>query len=164
MSLEFRKKLFTVGVKFTAEFFTEVLRSKRRPWGFTKEKLRCMPEGSLGNCLSKFLDENGLDIIPSAERHDCFHVLCNYNTEVESEIALQYLRLGNGGKNFFTIGAVVIGTILLPEYYDYYMESFLLGKKSKCFQKLDFKDHLTTSLEALRVQHFEQIQFINPIL
>lgn len=161
--MKYRKKLIKLGIEVIGNGYTQVMKKNTAPWKVSKKELLEMNTSTLGYHLGLFLTKNNFELIPKAERHDCFHVFTNYSPSIENEIGLQYLRFGNGARNIFTIGAVVFGMVLLPEYYEHYIESFLIGKKAMNFQKLDFKEHLNTSLESLRMFHFNQVQFHNPI-
>ncbi len=84
------------------------------------------------------------------ERHDCYHVLCGYSTEVEDEIALQCLCYGNGKRSPYLYGAIRLGVAILPDYYDYYYKSYKTGKQSNPFHHFDYKKLLKVSIEDLR--------------
>lgn len=121
-----------------------------KPWGIYKVDLLEFPQGSLGKHLGHFLDENTFEIIPKVERHDVYHVLTGYGTQVEDEIALQYLCYGNGKRSLYLYCVITIGTLILPDYLSYYLKSYEIGKNANAFHHYDFKKLLKISLIDLR--------------
>ena len=163
MKMNFRKKLINIGFELTSKMYTSINKRNQETWKVGKKELLKMDTDTLGFQLGTFLNENGFDLIPKAERHDCFHVFTNYGTTVENEIGLQYLRLGNGSRSIYTFVAVIAGTLLLPEFYEHYLTSFLIGKKADNFQQIDFKAHLKTPIDDLRSVYFKSFQLYNPV-
>lgn len=135
----------------------------RKPWGIKKAELADYPEHSFGKHLGNFLYENNFELIPKGERHDAYHTLTGYNTKVEDEIALQYLCIGNGKRSLYAIGAAFVGSIVLPEYYEYYFKSFRIGKNANAFYHYNYKKLLQISIHDLRAAIFskEQLTSIN---
>ncbi|MCL6265092.1 Coq4 family protein [Flagellimonas myxillae] len=123
-------------------------------WQTDREALLQLPSHSLGYALGQFLTAHNFELIPKVERHDVYHVLTGYGTQVEDEIALQYLCFGNGKRSPYLLGAIVLGTLLLPEYIGYYLRSYQKGKKANAFYQLDFEKLLTASLTELRSVFF----------
>lgn len=149
--------LFTHSQKLYTRF------KNKEPWNITSRELVAYPKNSFGNELGAFLNKNGFELIPKVERHDAYHVLTGYGTQVEDEIALQYLCLGNGKMSFYLIGVILIGTLLLPEYANYYLKSHKLGVNSNTFHHFNYKNLLNHSLQELReiVFNKEQLSVIN---
>ena len=81
-------------------------------WNLTKKDLLKLPKPTFGRHLGEFLDTNNFELIPKVERHDCYHVLCNYSTKVEDEIALQCLCFGNGKRSPYLYGAIILGVAI----------------------------------------------------
>lgn len=158
--MKLRKKMIEVGFTFTSNLY-RYLYKKNKPWNISSSELISYPNYSFGFHLGVFLKENNFELIPKSERHDCFHTLLGYNTQVEGEIALQCARFGNGCRSIYMFMAVIVGFVLLPEYYDYYMESYLLGKKSLKFHHLKFKDRLYEPIEGFRKSIFSNVNFIS---
>lgn len=155
--MKHRKKLiawlFETSQKVYGDLFVN-----RKPWGIKKTELLNYPEDSFGKHLGLFLDENNFELIPKGERHDAYHTLTGYKTKVEDEIALQYLCVGNGKRSLYAIGAAVVGSMILPEYYKYYFKSFRIGKNSNAFYHFDYKNLLLVSLHDLRDSIFSKKQ------
>jgi ubiquinone biosynthesis protein Coq4 len=119
-------------------------------WNITKSDLLNLPQPTFGRHLGEFLDKNNFELIPKVERHDCYHVLCGYSTEVEDEIALQCLCYGNGKRSPYMYGAILLGVAILPDYYDYYFKSYKTGKRANPFHHFDYKKLLSVSINELR--------------
>ena len=92
--------------------------------------------------------------LPKVEQHDIYHMLTGYGTKVEDEIALQYLCLGNGKRSLYLIGAITLGTILLPEYANYYYQSYKRGKQANPFYHHDYQRLLRTNFEEFQRKIF----------
>nr|WP_299384749.1 Coq4 family protein [Allomuricauda sp.] len=123
-------------------------------WQVNRDDLLQFPEGTLGNALGAFLLHNQFQLIPKVERHDAYHVLTGYGTQVEDEIALQYLCFGNGKRSPYLLGAIVLGTLLLPDHLKFYIKSYRMGKASHPFHQLDYEKLLGVPLDQLRSVFF----------
>jgi len=122
----------------------------KKAWNITTEELLDFPEESFGNELGKFLHKNGFELIPKVERHDAYHVLTGFGTDVKDEIALQYVCLANGKKSPYLFGVILVGTLILPEHIGYYLKSYQLGKSCNTFHHFNYKNLLNHSLQELR--------------
>jgi len=134
---------------------------KKKKWDVTRKELLTYPIETLGFQLGAFLTKNNFELIPKVERHDAYHVLTGYGTEVQDEIALQYLCFGNGKRSLYLFGVIAIGTILLPEYLSYYIKSYTLGKNCNPFHQFEYLHLLNYSLEELRCIIFSKTQLKN---
>jgi len=123
---------------------------KHKPWGIYKKELLGYPEDSFGKHLGMFLDRNNFELIAKVERHDAYHALTGYGTKVEDEIALQCLCFGNGKRSLYLYGAMLLGIIILPEYYKYYYKSYCIGKRANTFHHYDYKKLLKVSIHDFR--------------
>ncbi|WP_346882833.1 Coq4 family protein [uncultured Algibacter sp.] len=130
----------------------------RKPWGIKKSELLNYPEDSFGKHLGLFLNDNNFELIPKGERHDAYHTLTDYKTKVEDEIALQYLCIGNGKRSLYAIGAAIVGSLILPEYYEYYLKSFSIGRNANAFYHFDYKKLLLMPIKDLRAVIFSKSQ------
>ena len=124
---------------------------RNQAWEINREELLAYPKQSFGYHLGLFLQEHNFELIPKVESHDAYHTLTNYSVKVEDEIALQYLSFGNGKRSPYMYGAIVLGTLLLPDYIDYYIKSYHIGKQANAFHNMDFKSLLHISIEDLRL-------------
>lgn len=130
----------------------------RAPWGISRAELLAYPQNSLGNRLGVFLKENNFHPIPKLENHDLFHVLTGYGTEVEDEIALQYFFLGNGKRSAYLIGVIILGILLFPETYRYFIKAYNKGANANKFYHWKFKIHLHIPIESIK----NSIHNVNP--
>ena len=85
--------------------------------------------------------------------------MTGYNSNEEDEIALQYLCYGNGKRSIYLFGVIAIGTIVLPEYWKYYLKSYRIGKSANMFYNLDYKGLLNTSISTLRGSIFINLNY-----
>jgi hypothetical protein len=148
------EKLFECSQKIYLKF------KKKEPWGISTAELLEFPNESFGKKLGAFLNKNGFELIGKVERHDAYHVLSGFGTNVEDEIALQYLCYGNGKRTPYLTGVLLLGTTLLPEYASYYYNSYLIGKQINTFHHFDFKKLLHTDFEGFRKVIFSETQLL----
>jgi len=152
--IEKRKQLILWLFEVSRNLYTRF--KKKQPWNLTTAELVVMPSHTYGHRLGLFLKSNGFELIPKVERHDAYHVLTGFDTEVEDEIALQYLCFGNGKRTPYLFAVLVLGTLLLPEYLPYYRKAFYFGKKSNPFHHYDFKTLLHLDFELFRSMIFSE--------
>jgi len=155
--MNYRKQLISWLFDKSQEIYTNLFK-KHKPWGITKADLLEYPNDSFGKHLGEFLDKNGFELIPKVERHDCYHVLTGYSTKVEDEIALQYLCFGNGKRSPYLLGAIILGTIILPDYIKYYYKSFNIGRTANAFHHFDYSKLLKVSIQEFRHAIFSKAQ------
>ena len=149
LKMKNRKKIIIWMFEKSQKVYTKYIK-KNEPWNINKSDLLRYSDGSFGRHMGVFLVDNGFDLIPKAERHDAYHVLTGYGTKVEDEIAQQYLCYGNGKRSVYLYGVITIGTLILPDYLNYYFKSYKIGKNANLFHNLDFKSLLNTSLIDLQ--------------
>jgi ubiquinone biosynthesis protein Coq4 len=155
--MEYRKEIVAWLFKNSQKLYGNLF-LRRKPWDIKKEDLLNYPTDSFGKHLGLFLAKHNFELIPKGERHDAYHTLTGYKTEVEDEIALQYLCIGNGKKSLYAIGAAIFGSIILPEYYKFYYASFWIGKNANVFHHFDYRLLLHVSLQDLRASIFSKTQ------
>ncbi|WP_397447403.1 Coq4 family protein [Polaribacter sp. R77954] len=131
-----------------------------KPWNITSSELLTYPTASFGYHLGVLLDTNGFELLPKVERHDCYHLLTNYGTTVPDEIALQYLCFGNGKRSLYVLGVLFAGTILLPEYYKYYIKSYKLGKNCNPFHHFNYLNLLHFPFQEIKEAIFTKQQIL----
>lgn len=129
---------------------------KNDAWNLTRFDLLKFPANSLGYELGLFLNKNDYHPIPKLEKHDAYHLITGYSTNVKDEIALQYFFLGSKKRSLYLYAVVAIGGILLPEYAIHYYRSFRKGKTAQPFYKWDIKTLLVYPLKDLQKIVFEQ--------
>lgn len=153
-----RKQLIAWLFKATQHIYTKYFK-RNAPWNIKKTQLLKLPKHTFGYHLGLFLDKNGFELIPKVERHDAYHVITGYNSNEQDEIALQYLCFGNGKRSIYLFGVIIIGTLILPDYWRYYMQSYNIGKKANTFYNLDYKRLLNTPISDLRASIFINLNY-----
>ena len=125
-------------------------------WGISRAQLLTYPEHSFGRHLGDFLNAHSFELIAKVERHDAYHTLTGYGTNVEDEIALQCLCFGNGKRSLYLYGAMILGIIILPDYLKYYKRSYDIGKAANSFHQFDYKQLLQTNIHLFRKTIFSE--------
>ena len=148
-----RKQLIIWLFEHSQRIYTSMFKN-HESWNITKLDLLNLPQPSFGRHLGEFLHKNNFELIPKVERHDCYHVLCGFSTEVEDEIALQCLCYGNGKRSPYLYGAIILGVAILPDYYKYYFKSYKTGKRANSFHHFDYKKLLNVSITDFRAAIF----------
>ncbi|MGB0849683.1 MAG: Coq4 family protein [Bacteroidia bacterium] len=105
--------------------------------------------------MGRFLNHHDFQLIPRLERHDAYHVITGYSTEVKGEIELQYFFLGNGKRSLYQIGVVLLGILIMPEYFSDYLKAYQRGKHSYPLHKIDIEHSLSLDVSLLKKQIFE---------
>lgn len=150
-----RKKFLTKLYLYSQNLYTTLF--KRSPaWNLKREDLLKYPANSLGHHLGAFLEKHGFELIPKVEQHDIYHLLTGYGTSVEEEIALQYLCLGNGKSSLYLFGSIVIGTLILPEYFKLYREAYQKGQGLASFHHFKYRTMLEVDFTS-----FQQMIVLN---
>ena len=132
----------------------------KKPWKVTSAQLLEYNKNTFGYELGKLLKENNFELLPKVERHDCYHLLTGYGTNVEDEIALQYLCFGNGKRSIYLFGVLIVGTLLLPDYLPYYLKSYKLGKNCNQFYHFKYENLLHFTLTEIREAIFNKQQIL----
>ena len=130
--------------------YVKTVKRNKDAWNISKASLLKFPKASFGYQYATFLEDNNFDILTKIERHDAYHIICNYPTNTPDEIALQYLCLGNGKRNFYVFGIILLGSLLLPEHWKYYRNSFRIGKQANPFHNWNFQELLHHNLTDLQ--------------
>ncbi len=151
-----RRKLVIWMFEHSQRIYTRFFKRKHIPWGISTEMLLAYPTNSFGYHLGDFLNQNGFELISKVERHDAYHVLTQFGTEVEDEIALQFLCMGNGKKSMYMYGAIILGALILPEFYKYYQLSYHIGKEANTFHQFEYKHLLKLDYDFFRSAIFSK--------
>ncbi|GAB4166563.1 MAG: hypothetical protein Tsb0033_28590 [Winogradskyella sp.] len=154
-----RKQLIIWLFEHSQRLYTSMFKH-HEAWNISKADLLNMPQASFGRHLGEFLDKNNFGLIPTVERHDCYHVLCNYSTKVEDEIALQCLCYGNGKRSLYLFGAMILGVAILPDYYEYYYRSYKTGKRANPFHHFNYKKILDIPIKDFREAIFSKSELL----
>lgn len=151
--MELRKKLIEWLFEKSQRIYTQYFK-KNKPWSIRKKDLLAYPEASFGNHLAQFLESNNFELIDKVERHDAYHTLTGYGTQVQDEIALQYLCFGNGKRSLYLYGVIILGTLILPDYLRYYYQSYTIGKNANPFYHYDYKQLLKINFKDFKQSIF----------
>jgi hypothetical protein len=135
------------------------LNKERVAWNLTANDFLNFKSGTLGNALGQFYKKEKFEPIPKAERHDVFHVLLGYSTNVIDEAAMQFFLWGNGKPSFFTVGTCIITTILFPNRFLYFRDAYLKGKHSTSIRDWNFKLLLNENMNELQHKLFNSCHF-----
>jgi len=155
-----RKRLIEWLFEHSQNVYTKLFKS-HEAWGIPRLELLTYPTYTFGRHLGEFLNKHGFELIAKVERHDAYHTLTGYGTKVEDEIALQCLCFGNGKRSLYLYGAMILGIIILPDYYNYYYKSYKTGKRANPFHQFDYKKLLHVDMNDFRQAIFSKAQRIN---
>ncbi|MBI3518746.1 MAG: hypothetical protein HY062_05250 [Bacteroidetes bacterium] len=136
------------------------LNAHRIAWNLSSDDFLKFSEGSLGNAMGQFYKSQHFEPIPKAERHDVFHVLLGYSTNVIDEAAMQFFLWGNGKPSFFTVGTCLITTIIFPNHFREFKTAFQKGKQATAIRDWNFKHLLNEDLQILKNRVFTKNQFL----
>lgn len=119
------------------------VRGEARPaWGLSSRDLQDFPEGTLGRALGAYLEDRGFELMDGHESHDVFHLLTGVGNDAVSEVALQWLLLGNGKRTPYLFGAVAVGTLLFPEQLRCFARHFRRGRQLAPMYDVDYRARL----------------------
>nr|WP_314498378.1 Coq4 family protein [uncultured Chryseobacterium sp.] len=130
--------------------YRKYFKKKKRQWQFNEKQLLSFDQDSLGRTLGEFYHTHGFRMIPKMENHDVYHLITGLGTNIQDEIAMQYLLFGNGKRSAYLLGVLTLGTIVFPEYYKTYLNSYRKGKDMKAFHYWDFEELLWQNFDHLR--------------
>ena len=130
----------------------------KKPWEIKTQELLEYSNETFGYQLGEFLNKNRFELLPKVERHDAYHLLTGYGTKVEDEIALQCLCFGNGKRSLYLYGAMILGILILPDYYTYYYQSYRIGNRSNPFHQFNYKHLLHVNIDDFRDAIFSKAQ------
>lgn len=134
----------------TQKLYRKYFKKKKRQWQFNEKQLLEFDKDSLGRKLGEFYKKHGFTMIPKMENHDVHHLITDCGINFEDEIAMQFLLLGNGKLNAHLLAAIVLGSIILPEYYKIYSKSYHKGKSMRPFHHINFEELLWQNFENVK--------------
>ncbi|MGE8243820.1 hypothetical protein D3C87_1326660 [compost metagenome] len=146
-----RLKLMLHLYNWSSKVYADIFKWNKKAWGISKEEFLTYPIGSIGHSLGLFYASKGFDVMPKLENHDVFHIITGTGTEIQDEIAMQYLLLGNGKVSLYLMGMIAIGGILFPEHFKYYKKTFQKGRSLQRFHHIEFKEILHYQLTELQI-------------
>jgi len=134
----------------TQKLYRKYFKKKKRQWQFNEKQLLEFDKDSLGRTLGEFYKKHGFTMIPKMENHDVHHLITGCGTNFEDEIAMQFLLLGNGKLNAHLLAAIILGSIILPEYHKIYRDAYQKGKSMRAFHQVDFEELLWQNFENVK--------------
>lgn len=148
---DIRLKLMLHLYNWSSKVYADIFKWNKKAWGISKEEFLAYPVGSIGHGLGLFYASKGFDVMAKLENHDVFHIITETGTEIQDEIAMQYLLLGNGKVSLYLIGMIAIGGILFPEHFSYYKKTFQKGRSIQKFHHIEFKEILDHPLSEFQM-------------
>lgn len=127
---------------------------RRMAWNLNVEDFLRFRPGSLGYTLGQFYMKEEFAPVPKAERHDVFHVLLGYSTDVIDESAMQFFLWGNGKSSLFTTGTCLLSALVFPNRIGYFIRHYNKGRHSAPVGNWDFRQLLTEDLDVLKHRIF----------
>ncbi|WP_367211161.1 hypothetical protein [Sphingobacterium sp. R2] len=158
---EIRLKLMLYLYNSSSKVYANIFKWNKKPWGISKADFMNYPIGSIGHNLGLFYKSKGFDVMPKLENHDVFHILTETGTEIQDEIAMQFLLLGNGKISLYLIAMLLIGGTLFPEHFGYCKRHFQKGRSLQSFHRLEFKEILHWQLTEIQVALYSKNIQIN---
>lgn len=148
------KKLRTKFIIFMYENsqkkYRRYFKKKKRQWQFNEEQLLSFKQDSLGRTLGEFYKKHGFRMIPKMENHDVYHLITDCSTNIQDEIAMQYLLFRNGKRSAYLLGVLALGTVVFPEYFKTYINAYKKGRNMRTFHHWDFEELLWQNFDHLK--------------
>ena len=110
------------------------------------QRMRSLPDHTVGNDLAKMLDEKGLKLIPGFERHDLNHLILGYGMEPEEELCMQAYLVGNG---YYKLHCCLFlsSSLLLPCLWRTLFAHYRLGNRSASLFSLSLEEYMAEKTE-----------------
>lgn len=153
-----REQLIVWLYKFSFKFYGR-LKTGRKEWLIPLHILRQYPVGSLGYDVADFLDKHGLNFQYKHESHDFYHTILGYETDVESEISMQFFLAGSGKRTIYLMGTLAIGLAVFPEKASFFIKHYQQGKMAEDISRWDFEDMLHEKTALLRARLYREMVF-----
>lgn len=148
--MNIRLSIMLILYNSSQKIYTQLFKQHKLAWNISKKDFLKFPKESLGYHLGLFYEDKGFDIIPKLENHDVFHVITESGTEIQEEVAMQYLLLGNGKISLYQFAMIAIGTCIYPEYLKVYLKALSKGIRMQKFYDLDFQALLKIPLHDIK--------------
>ena len=136
--------------EITKSTYTKWFKHKQSSWNINMADLRSLKEPTLGKHLFHFLNTHGFVIMDKHESHDIFHILTDYSTSKEEEVAMQCFLFGNGKKSLYMVLSILVGIIILPEFSPLFYKAYTRGKNAFPLYQLNYKPLLHCPLHKLK--------------
>lgn len=111
---------------------------KKNQFRYNMSELLQFEQGTLGRDLAEKLSKNGFHLLPHYERHDCKHIILEFEMDEKGEACMQFYFLGNRHYSFPVLITVIACLVLMPDYWSSFYKNFKKGRLGKSFDGLDF--------------------------
>jgi len=125
---------------------------KSKPFPYSMDDLMLFPDNTLGKDLVLYLKQMNHQLIPGYERHDCKHIILQYEMDETGEACMQFYFLGNRHYSLPVISTVFICFFLMPEHWNMFYLEFKRGRTAKTFDGVDFTKIVLLKTDDLRKQ------------
>jgi hypothetical protein len=126
---------------------------KKQFFPYTIEQLLLFPDGTLGKDLALYLKKKNFNLIPNYERHDCKHIILQYEMDEEGEARMQFYFLGNRHYSVPVIMTVILCFVLMPDHWGKFYYEFKKGRRSKTFDNVDFNKLVLLNTKIIRNEY-----------
>jgi hypothetical protein len=96
----------------------------------------------LGHELGLFLTRESLQPVDRIERHDAFHILLDFSTDISDEAAMQFFLIGNGKISPFTLATAGFTFLVMPDHWGNFYRQYKRGRAARSIAKWNFLDLL----------------------
>lgn len=119
-------------------------------WNIKPESFAKYPVDTLGHHLFLFYKQNKFHPIAGMEYHDADHIILELNTDVKSEVILQFFLWGNGKRTFFSTLACLGAIIIIPEIWFNCLLAYKKGRTLQPIWHLNLRYELNNTIDQVR--------------
>ena len=123
------------------------------PFPYNTEQLLALPDRTLGKDLALYLQKKNFRLLRNYERHDCKHIILQYEMDELGEACMQFYFLGNRHYSVPVVSTVFMVFFLMPEHWKQFYTEFKKGRKAPTFDGADFGKLVLMNTETLRKQY-----------
>lgn len=148
--------------KLTHSIAVPLLMSTRKNelFQYSMNDLKNFPKGTIGKDLQEYLKTKGFTLMKNYERHDCKHIIFEYEMDQIGEAKMQFYFLGNGYFSLPVISTILAYSILMPEEWSTFYQEFKKGRKGVNVKPLDKMKH--NQLVKMNTEDLKK-QFLNKV-
>lgn len=126
---------------------------KTPPFPYTMEHLLAFPDNTLGKDLALYLQRKNFTLLRNYERHDCKHIILQYEMDEVGEACMQFYFLGNRHYSVPVVSTVVMVFLLMPEHWSTFYREFKKGRKAPTFDGVDFAALVLQPTQVVRTKY-----------
>jgi ubiquinone biosynthesis protein Coq4 len=120
------------------------------PFPYSMEQLLEFPDHTLGKDLAIYLRKMNFRLLRNYERHDCKHIILQFEMDEVGEARMQFYFFGNRHYSFPVISTVIMVSLLMPEHWKKFYHEFKRGRKAPNFDDVDFGQLVMKNTGELR--------------